>query len=223
MTALLVILTFLVFILIDYFLGEQPAVKPAVQPARRAPLQPRPLPALVAGFRVPEHMRFHPGHAWALQESPNLVRVGLDDFAARLTGKLDGLQLPQPGQWVRQGQKSWTLQHDGAQVDMVSPIEGTVTEVNREVLRDPELARRDPYGDGWLLKVEAPDTKVNFRNLIGGPLARWWTEEAAGRLRRYLPAPMAAMAQDGGVALDSTLHGLDDKQWTELAREFFLT
>ena len=53
------------------------------------------------------------------------MRVGMDDFASKLTGKLDSITLPQRGQWIRQGQKMCTLYRDDAAVDMVSPIEGT--------------------------------------------------------------------------------------------------
>ena len=84
---------------------------------------------------------------------------------------------------------------------MVSPIEGTVSDINQAVMKDPKLALRDPYGEGWLVTVNAPDAKTSFKNLLGGPLARWWTEESASRLQRRMPMAFAgALAQDGGVA-----------------------
>jgi glycine cleavage system H lipoate-binding protein len=161
-------------------------------------------PALVGGFEVPENLRYHPGHTWALSESPSLVRVGMDDFASKLTGKLESITLPQRGQWIRQGQKMCTIHRDGRTVDMVSPIEGSVSDINEAVMKDAKLALRDPYGEGWLMTVQAPDAKTSFRNLLGGAMARWWTEESASRLQRHMPMAMAgAMAQDGGVAVDN--------------------
>ncbi|HXE91061.1 MAG TPA: glycine cleavage system protein H [Terriglobales bacterium] len=226
MVVLLVIATFAILLLIDYLRSPQPVLalqpRPAVPPAPEVAV-PRTRPALVNGFFLPENLRYHPGHAWALSEGPQLVRVGLDDFAARLTGKLDRLTLPQRGQWLRQGEKTWTLHRDGAAVDMVSPIEGEVTDVNPALLLDPDLARRDPYGEGWLLTVKAPDARTSFRNLLGGSLARFWMEDSARRLQRHVPEALGAVAQDGGVALaDLTTH-MPDAQWTRLAREFFLS
>ena len=226
MTVILVLATFVVFLLIDHFFSRQPAVQMVAQPALRKPeavAVPRPQPTLVGGFKVPENLRYHPGHTWALSESPSLVRVGLDDFASKLVGKIEHLTLPQRGQWIRQGQKIWTLHRDGSKVDMVSPIEGSIADVNDAVLRDPELARRDPYGEGWLVTVQSPDAKTNFRNLMVGALARWWTEEAAGRLQRRMPATLGALAQDGGVAMDNLTGQIPDQNWSELAREFFLS
>jgi glycine cleavage system H protein len=147
----------------------------------------------------------------------------MDDFASKLTGKLESITLPQRGQWIRQGQKMCTIHRDGSAVDMVSPIEGTVSDVNQAIVQDPKLALRDPYGDGWLLTVQAPDAKTSFRNLLGGALARWWTEESASRLQRRMPMMLGALAQDGGVAVDNVAAQIPDQDWLPLAKEFFLS
>jgi glycine cleavage system H lipoate-binding protein len=210
------------FLLIDHFHSRKVALQPVMQAAKsEAPA--RVAPSLVGGFQVPEKLRYHPGHTWALNESPSLVRVGMDEFASKLTGKVERIALPQRGQWVRQGQKIWTLHRDGTAVDMVSPIEGSVADINDAVVRDPELARKDPYGEGWLVTVQSPDAKTNFRNLLGGALARWWTEESAGRLQRRMPMALGALAQDGGVAMDNLAAQIPDKDWATLAKEFFLS
>ena len=223
MTVLLVLLTFVTFLLIDHFHSRKQVIaQPALQPAKHA-APPRLAASLVGGFQVPEKLRFHPGHTWALSESPSLVRIGMDEFASKLTGKLDRIALPQRGQWIRQGQKVWTLHRDGTSVDMLSPIEGSVADINEAVLQNPDLARKDPYGEGWLVTVQSPDAKTNFRNLLGGALARWWTEESAGRLQHRMPMALGALAQDGGVAVDNLAAQMPDKDWAALAKEFFLS
>jgi len=187
-------------------------------------------PALVGGFSVPENLRYHPGHTWALSESTNLVRVGMDDFASKLTGTVERITLPQRGQWIRQGQKVCTIHRDGVAVDMVSPVEGTVSDINQAVEKDPKLALRDPFGEGWLVTVNAPDPKTSFKNLLGGPLARWWMEESASRLQRRVPMQMAfagalagSLAQDGGEAINDVSSQIPDQEWLPLAKEFFLS
>jgi glycine cleavage system H lipoate-binding protein len=220
----MVLLTFAIFLLVDYARSEKRHEKqPAIQNARRE-VAARVIPAMVAGFQVPDNVRYHAGHTWALSESQELVRVGMDDFASKLIGKIESITLPQRGRWVRQGQKIWTIFRDGKSVEMVSPMEGTVTDINEAVIKDPELARKDPYGEGWMLTVQAPDAKINFRNLLGGELARLWTESAALRLRKRMPIAMsAALAQDGGVAVDDITAHLPDEDWAKLTKEFFLS
>jgi glycine cleavage system H lipoate-binding protein len=222
MTVILVLLTFATFLLIDHFYSRRHAVQPVMQVAKRG-AQPRLAPSLVGGFQVPEKVRFHPGHTWALSETPSLVRVGMDDFASKLAGKIERITLPQRGQWIRQGQKIWTIHRDGASVDMVSPIEGSIADVNDSAMQDPEVARKDPYGEGWLVTVQSPDAKTNFRNLLGGALARWWTEESASRLQRKMPMMLGALAQDGGVAVDNVSDHIPDQEWATIAKEFFLS
>ena len=223
MTALLVVLMFAVFILIDHYfrIAKQPVVQAAPISQRRDPLE---LPApVVGGFKVPEHLRYHPGHTWALSESPTLVRVGMDDFATKIIGRVERIALPQRGQWIRQGQKIWTVFRDGKSVDMLSPIEGQVTDINENAIQDPEQARKDPYSEGWLVSVHSPDAKTNLRNLLTGTLARLWTEQCAARLRAMMPAPAGALAQDGGTAIDDVASQLPDQDWADLGREFFLS
>ena len=224
MTVIMVLLTFAIFLLIDYVRSEKQSVRqPLVERGvREAPSHV--VPAMVSGFQVPENVRYHSGHTWALSESRELVRVGLDDFASKLIGKIESISLPQRGRWVRQGQKIWTIARDGKSVDMVSPIEGTVSDVNEAVAKNPSLALKDPYGEGWLVTVQAPDSKINFRNLLGGALARMWTEDSALHLRKRMPVAMAAaLAQDGGVAVDDITAHLPEEDWATLTKEFFLS
>lgn len=222
MTVIMVLLTFAIFLLIDYVRGKKMAKQSVLQTANRE-AAPRVVPAIVAGFQVPENLRYHAGHTWALSESRELVRVGIDDFASKLVGKIDSIALPQRGRWIRQGQKIWTIIRDGKSVDMVSPIEGTVTAINEAVMNNPELARKDPYGDGWLMTVQAPDSTINFRNLMGGTLARLWTEASALKLQSRMSMPAGALAQDGGVAVDDLTAHMPDEEWASLTKEFFLS
>jgi glycine cleavage system H lipoate-binding protein len=224
MTVIMVLATFAIFLLIDYVRSQKQVVRqPAVQPVIRE-VPSHVVPAMVSGFQVPENVRYHSGHTWALSESRELVRVGIDDFASKLVGKIESIALPQRGRWVRQGQKIWTIFRDGKSVDMVSPIEGTVSDVNEAVVKDPSLALKDPFGEGWIVTVQAPDSKVNFRNLLGGALARMWTEDSALRLRKRMPVAMAAaLAQDGGVAVDDITAHLPNEDWAALTKEFFLS
>jgi glycine cleavage system H lipoate-binding protein len=187
------------------------------------PAQPRLVPAIVGGFKVASNVAYHPGHTWAAAEGAQLVRVGIDDFAAKLAGHLEKVTLPVPGTWVRQGQAVITVEHDGKTAKMVSPIEGTVMAINPAVAADPDMMRRDSYGDGWLFTVQAPDAKTMFRNLINGSMVRGWMEDATRRLQTVMPAAAGALAQDGGLACDDLTPNLPEGKWDTIAGEFFLT
>src|SRR5271165_1008920 len=224
MTVLLMLTMFVVFLTIDYFMrrGKVTTVETEVEMAA-TPTSLRTLPAIVGGFQLPENRRYHLGHTWALQESPTLVRVGIDDFGARLAGKLDGLVLPKRGQWLRQGQKFATIIRDGQRTDLVSPIEGEVTNVNEALAANTSLANTDPYGEGWFVSVISPDLQISFRNLLNGSLARKWMADAASRLQVRMPALAGVVAQDGGPAVHDLTRRCPMEKWGEITREFFLT
>lgn len=221
MTVLLVLATFVIFLTIDWFYSRKRVPAPVMQFSTDAP--PARLPDVVAGFRMPENLRYHFGHTWALAETPQQVRIGVDDLAGRLIGKVDRITLPKRGQWVRQGQKVWTIEREGRAVDMVSPVEGMITDVNEAAASNPQLALRDPYGDGWLLRLHSPDSTTNFRNLLNGTVARQWMEESARRLRSAIPVMAGAYAQDGGLMLDNLGEHVPEQEWGKLARELFLS
>jgi glycine cleavage system H lipoate-binding protein len=223
MTVILMLTMFVVFLTIDYFMRKG-KVTTTVE-AREAGVQkaPRALPAIVSGFELPENRRYHQGHTWALQESPTLVRVGIDDFGARLAGKIDEITLPKRGQWLRQGQKFATLHRDGQSVDLISPVEGEVTNVNEALATNVSLSNSDPYGEGWFVSVIAPDLQLSFRNLLNGSLARKWMAEAASQLQARVPALAGAVAQDGGLAMHDLTAQLPTEKWEQITREFFLT
>lgn len=219
MVALLVALTFLVAVLVDHLLNRKPI--PIAVSAPEVTPRPRLIPSVVAGFSVPDNLRYHPGHTWAVSESADLVRVGVDDFAAKLAGDVKEINIPERGQWIRQGQRIISMHHAGRELDLVSPIEGTVVDINQKALADPSLTTSDPYGDGWLLTVNSPDAKTNFRNLLGGTTARRWMDEAAARLRA-IAMPAVATAQDGGMIVDRVIDEIPEADWEKINSEFFL-
>jgi glycine cleavage system H lipoate-binding protein len=221
MVVLFVILTFAVMVLIDHLITRKPIVVVEETPA--TPAEPRPLSPVIAGFKAPENLRYHPGHTWALAESPDLVRVGADDFAAKIAGGATKIETPRRGQWIRQGQKIFSFRRDGRDIELLSPIEGTVVDVNDAAIENPALTRDDPYGNGWLIEVNAPDAKTNLRNLLSGALVRRWMDDAAARLRALIAPTAGAFAQDGGLVTGDLLAGLTDAGYKTATKEFFLT
>ena len=221
MTVILVLSTFLVFILIDFALSRKKAVQ--AEAAEEASAAPDLGPNYIEGFLVPERLQYHPGHSWALRERKRLTRVGVDEFAAALLGRIERIEVPAPGTWLRQGQKAFSFYRDGEKTEVLSPTEGEVVEVNSELLADPSLLRSDPYGTGWLLMVHAPDEETVSRNLIPAGMVRTWMQDAAERLYGLQPQLAGAVAADGGRPAGDLLTGLPDASWKQVTAEFFLT
>lgn len=223
MTVVLVVLTLAVFILIDYAWSRKRVMVTEPNTFGNCGSIPEVQTECACGIRLTENIRYHPGHTWALRESPTLVRVGIDDLAARMVGSAESILLPKRGQWIRQGQRVISLFKDGVKTELVSPIEGEVTSVNEAVVNAPVLLSSDPYGNGWLLTVISPDAEMNFRNLLGNDLARQWMEEEERRLSTKMHAPAAESVHSDGTEGSDLSLSASDQSWMELTREFFLT
>jgi len=222
MAVILVLCTFLVFIVIDAILSRRKAALPvAIQAAEGGEAESA--GSFVEGFLVPDQFRYHPGHSWLFRERKNVMRVGVDEFAAALLGKVEKLELPKPGHWIRQGQRTLSFLRGDQKAEMVSPIEGEVVEINPDVLNDPTLLRKDPYGKGWLMTVFVPDEESTGRNLLPTNLVRGWMREAVERLYGMQPELAGAVAADGGRPAEDLSVAFPDKPWSELTGEFFLT
>ena len=186
------------------------------------------LAGLPSWFRVPEGYGFHQGHTWMKVElmSPDrqrLVKVGLDDFAQKLIGKVDAVDLPPVGSRLRQGDKGWSLMVDSKAIPMLSPVDGEVVAVNPEVLRSPGILGRDPYGAGWLLKVKSDRIAADTRNLLSGKVARAWMETSLENLHPVRHESLGPVLQDGGLPLDGIARVLGGDQWADLAKTHLLT
>ncbi|MCG6534137.1 MAG: glycine cleavage system protein H [Syntrophales bacterium LBB04] len=87
-----------------------------------------------------------------MPEGDNVVRVGMDDFAQKLVGKIDFIKFPQVGTQLTQGEKAWSLVVGSKTIDMLSPVDGKILDINESLLRSPEMIGKDLYGQSWLIK-----------------------------------------------------------------------
>lgn len=199
---------------------QGPAKAPALAPARSR----TPVAKAAEWFLTPADRFFHRGHAWLKGADDGLVTVGVDDFAAKLVGPLSRVSLPAVGASVGQGEQAWRLMaSDGRSVDMLSPVDGTVVELNPALAASPDLAERDPYGDGWLMKVRPSRLRANRINLMAGPAVHRWIAEVAAGLRGHVAPGLGALAQDGGAPVSGMAKAIDPDGWDRLAASFLLT
>ena len=173
----------------------------------------------IGWFHVPDGLGLHPGHAWAKALDGGEVLVGADDFARAAIGRLHDVDLPAPGTMVRQGEPAWTLRGAAGPLPMISPVDGMVV-ANNPAARVGAL-ESDPYGGGWLLRVQAPQFKRNARQLLSGSAARAWMDDVAKRLRSVIAPDLGPALADGGVPVDGIAGEVGPEAWRRIAEEFF--
>ncbi|MDM8323112.1 glycine cleavage system protein GcvH [Bifidobacterium pullorum] len=105
---------------------------------------------------VPEHLEYSEEHVW-VDASVEPAMVGLTEYAVNQLGELVFVDLPEPGTRVEAGDEIVELESHKAVQPLVCPVAGTVRYVNREASDDPGIITNDPYGEGWILKIELDD------------------------------------------------------------------
>ncbi|HWS14852.1 MAG TPA: glycine cleavage system protein H [Candidatus Methylomirabilis sp.] len=209
----IIVMAFLAaFIYFSRYLAYRPGVEKQEGPA-----------GSMGYFRIPEGLFYHQGHGWLRPEPGSIGVVGLDDFAQKLVGPVDSLELPGVGDRLAQGDKGWSLVVGSVKIPMLSPVDGEVVAVNPEVLRSPGILGTDPYGKGWLFKVRSPRIAADIRNLLSGKLARSWMENALSMLHPMNPEHLGPVLQDGGLPVEGLARILGGDRWDELARTHLLT
>ena len=100
----------------------------------------------------PENLKYTTEHEWLDGSTPAVI--GVTDVAADALGDVVYLELPEVGATVEAGAVVGEIESTKSVSELYSPVSGTITEVNTEAVENPEIVNKDPYGKGWLFKVE---------------------------------------------------------------------
>jgi len=103
----------------------------------------------------PQDLRYTKQHEWVRDEGDGRVRVGITDYAQDALGDVVYVDLPETGTEVSAGQAFGEVESTKSVSDVYSPVSGTVIERNAALEERPELVNQEPYGDGWMIAVQA--------------------------------------------------------------------
>jgi glycine cleavage system H protein len=92
-------------------------------------------------------------HEW-VEKAESPARIGISDYAQRSLHDVVYVEQPKVGTRVKKGSTLCTLESIKAVAEVYSPVDGVIVEVNEELGDSPELVNKDPYGKGWLVKVD---------------------------------------------------------------------
>jgi glycine cleavage system H protein len=105
----------------------------------------------------PEELKYSKEHEW-VRMNGSIAEVGVTVFAQESLGDVVFVDLPEAGTEVEQFAKFGEIESVKAVSDLFSPVGGKIVEVNSEATDRPEAVNEEPYGSGWLIKVEISDT-----------------------------------------------------------------
>jgi glycine cleavage system H protein len=107
-------------------------------------------------MNIPEELKYSEEHEWVRQEG-EFVWVGISDYAQSELGDVVYVDLPSIGDHFKQNDPFGSIEAVKAASDLFCPLSGEVVEVNTAVTDSPETINKDPYGDGWMIKLKIDD------------------------------------------------------------------
>lgn len=174
-----------------------------------------------AGFDVARDYYYHHGHTWARVEYGGRVRIGVDDFTARLLGPQEAVDTPRLGDTIEQGQPQATLVRQGNKAEPMSPVDGKVLAVNPRIKEKADTTNADPYGDGWLMVIQPTNLRKNLKNLLFGTESLAWMDDESARLGSMLNEESGyQLAATGGEVVRDIYGSVPDAQWDRLVGAF---
>ena len=177
----------------------------------------------VKGFDMPVGYYFHNGHTWARIESGGYIRVGMDDFSLKLLGNADAFDLPLMGKELDQNNPGWGLRRKENLADVLSPVDGVIIDVNPKLRERPDLANREPYGEGWLFTVRTPNVKGTAKKLMAEAESLEWINGEVTTLEKMIEDVAGPMAADGGFLAEDIYGNLPSLGWNSLTKTFLKT
>ena len=177
----------------------------------------------VSGFQVADDYYFHSGHSWACLEKDGIIRVGIDDFTAKVFGPADKITLPAVGTALKQGEVGWVLTRNAQRAPMQSPVSGTVCAVNNRIKTQPKTTHDDPYETGWLFLLDPSNLEMNLEELYQGKACFQWLEKENQNLLELIGPEYQRLAATGGGLIDDIYGHFSEMNWDHLVRTFLRT
>jgi len=173
-------------------------------------------PLLMNGFTFYPSLLYSKGHVWA-RPSDQWIRLGLDEMGSLLTLGAEGICLPPVGSPIKEKEVLAEISSSEKKARVLSPLSGTVSATNKEVIENPSLVWRDPCRRGWLILL-APDHPEAISKLLSGPRAKEWyskqTMNLLNHLAKWAPNPLPK----GNLLDHSSVREILRGRWEKLAK-----
>ncbi|MEW6507961.1 MAG: response regulator [Bacteroidota bacterium] len=172
-------------------------------------------------FAIPGGVFISEGHCWTSIGQDGTAKIGIDDFAKKLIGKITGIDFPNLGMNIIKGQPLFSIKQGNRIVQFLSPVSGQVKNINHELTEDLEALDFTPYEKNWICSIDADKLDSELTQLkIGKNAVVYYQEE----IDRYIKLIKELVKPDSTESFElqwGQLEKLDEKEWYMITGEFF--
>jgi len=176
---------------------------------------------------IPRGLYFDQTHTWAFMKKDGLVKIGIDDFLQHVTGPLTRVEMKNTGDKIKKGDHLLTIIQNGKHLKIYSPVTGTITAQNKELIDNSRLLNSAPFTDGWIYTIEPVNWLLEIQFMKMAEKYSTWLKDEYLRLRDFFEAAVRVhvpafimVLQDGGVLRDGILGELGPEIWEDFQTKF---
>ena len=180
--------------------------------------------SMMCEFAIPGGVFISKGHCWVSMEQDGNARVGIDDFAKKLIGKINSIEFPNLGMIVKAGQPLFTIKQENKTITFNSPISGKVIKINKPLQYDVELLNVTPYDSNWVCIIDAENLDTELKELkIGKTAVSLYQDDIEHfiELRKKSLKPAKEGEYENNEIYIGELESLDEPNWNRVSSEFF--
>jgi len=111
-------------------------------------------------LKIPRDLAYTKDHEW-IRVIDNILTIGITDFAQGELGDIIFVEFPGIGDEFQKDDPFGTIEAVKTVADIFAPVQGKISEINHDIENSPEIINSDPYGDGWLVKIEITEHMVS--------------------------------------------------------------
>ena len=227
MVAILIILTIVGFVVADALVQRSKSRKAVVrmstdaQPSNRMASR-----SVFEDLELPQGVFVGTGHTWLALDPTGQAQVGMDDFAQRIIGSIDGVELPKVGEQVCRGQRLFAVHQGKRAAEFTAPVDGVVVKVNQILQENPKPLKSSPFEGGWICSLNPTSLAKDLKQLVVAEEGREWLTREIQRFLSFIVArpsehlALGHVLQDGGEPANGLLEMMDDETWGLFVQKF---
>ena len=172
-------------------------------------------------INVPAGVFISPAHVWVSLELNGMVKVGVDDFAHKILGPLDGIDLPRIGQKVEIGNPLFVIRKAEHRLNLPSPLSGRVVSINADLLDHLDYLQMKPYELGWICTIDPANLPGDLQTLILGADAVNWYRQEVDKISEKVASSVES--EKGRVSAEEEKKRLEDDVWKAFEEVYLKT
>jgi glycine cleavage system H protein len=177
---------------------------------------------------IPQGLFYSKNHTWTHLEKTGSAKVGLDEMLVHLTGEVKLNYAKNPDEMINKGELLAEIDQNGKLLKLYSPISGKFLLTNLLLHESPELLNEDPYGRGWICKIQPANWVEETSSYFLAEDAITWSARELVRFRdflaksmgKYSSEPSMLILQDGGEISNKVLSEMPEEIWQDFQQEF---